>query len=386
MRNLFLIILIGSFLLASCASPSAPTATLTVSAPIATATQIPTATPVPPTPTSEPTPTSAPVAVPLIYKGWTDKAYSRTCVDAVITMTMVDLGSQIIPAASSLLEAMGLQVVPRGADCEAMYVFVLAMEGTSDTYSGNGQTCDAFTGAELYGDLVLMTQPNNQDGFSIPLRGTRETSQATSGCKTAAEAPFGELWPKAVVEGFSKIYGFKALEAALTVPALQFEVASVLQEGKFSAADTMPVLMKALQDADPNIQKAALVSIAGYKAEAAPAVPLLIPFLTNSDKYLASLAADDLRMIGPGAEAAIPALLVAIEDPDVQLAPQAAFALGTIGKPEEAVLTALIRHANDANASMKMFVQTSLQRLTGEKFTTPGQWLQWWSSRPTPLP
>jgi HEAT repeat protein len=91
-------------------------------------------------------------------------------------------------------------------------------------------------------------------------------------------------------------------------------------------------------------------------------------------------------MIGPGAEAAIPALLIAIEDPDVQLGPQAAFALGTIGKPEEGVLAALIRHVNDANGSMKMFVQTSLERLTGEKFTTPGQWLQWWSTRPTPLP
>ena len=379
MSKYSMLFFIGLLILTGCATPAVPADAPTL--PTATTTQIPTATAIPPTPTSEPTPTPAPIAVPLLNKGWQGKAFTRVCVDAVITMAEEDLAGKIIAAASELLEEMGMQVVPvDSGNCEALYVFALAMEAKGANYSGGGQTCFAYTGADLYGDLVLMTQPDNEGGFSIPLRGARETSQATMSCD--AVPPFSSLWPKAILEGFSKIYGFKALEAGLKVPVLRFEVSNVLQEGEYSAEETLPVLLITLQSDDPTLVKAALVSLAEYREKAAPAVPLLIPLLTHSDKWLATLAADTLRMIGPGAEAAIPALLVAIEDPDIQLAPQAAFALGTIGRPEEAVLSALMRHVADSDYSMSMFVQTSLERLTGEKFTNPQEWQNWWNQRP----
>jgi hypothetical protein len=321
--------------------------------------------------------------VPLIYKGWQDKAYSRVCVDAVITMNGENLAGKIIPASNALLKEMGLKVVPVvGGNCEALYVFVLDMEAKGANYSGGGQTCFAYTGAELAGDLVMLNPDDGSESFSIPLRGTRETSQATLNCNSVP--PFSSLWPKAVIEGFSKIYGFKALEAALMVPVLQFEVSTVLQEGEYSAEEALPVLMRTLQNEDPTLVKAALVSLADYREQAAPAVPLLIPLLTHSDKWLATLAADDLRMIGPGAEAAIPALLITIEDPDIRLAAQAAFALGTIGRPDEAVLSALMRHVADIDYSMSMFVQTSLKRLTGENFTDPQEWKDWWNMHAKP--
>lgn len=296
MRKESVFSLIGLLFLTACAAPTAPADILNL--PAATATQSPTSTAIPATPTLELTPTPALIAVPLIYKGWQDKAYTRVCVDAVITMTEEDLASKIITAAGDLLEEMGMQVVPvDGGNCEAQYVFALAMEAKGDNYSGGGRTCFAYTGADLYGDLVLMIQPDSADGFSIPLREERETSQATMSCD--AVPPFSSLWPKAILEGFSKIYGFKALEAALMVPELRFEVSKVLQEGKYSAEETLPVLMKTLQSDDPTLVKAALVSLAEYREKAAPAVPLLIPLLTHSDKWLATLAADDLRMIGP---------------------------------------------------------------------------------------
>ena len=379
MKRISLVLIIFCLLLTACSSQPSSPPNIPDQAPEPTVAK--SATQVPPTKTAEPTPTPTPepVAVPLIYKGWQDKAYSHVCVDAVITMTEWDVASEIIPAASSLLEAMGMKVVPIGESCEVLYVFTLALEGQGANYSGGGQTCFAYTGADLYGDLVLMTQPDNADGFSIPLRGKRETSQATMSCDTVP--PFGSLWPKAVIEGFSKIYGFKALEAAITVPGLQFEVSDVLKEGNYTAEETLPVLMKTLQSDDPTLIKAGLVAIADFKEKAAPAVPLIIPLLTHTDKWLATLAADDLRMIGPAAEAAIPALLVAIEDPDIQLGPQAAFALGSIGHPDEEVLAALMRHVSDSNFSMQMFVQSSLERLTGEKYTLPEEWQDWWSQR-----
>ncbi len=391
MQKISAVFLIGALILTGCSTPAASTETPTL--PEATATQSPTSTAIPPTPTSEPTPTPtpAPIAVPLIYKGWQDKAYSRVCVDAVISGNEEDLDGKIISTATALLKEMGMQVVPveggnletlvEGGNCEALYAFLLSIEALGANYSGGGQTCFAYAGAELYGDL-LVTQLDNDDWFTIPLHGTRETSLATMSCD--AIPPFSSLWPKAILEGFSKIYGFKALEAALMVPALRFEVSKVLQEGKYSAEETLPVLMKTLQSDDPTLVKAALVSLAEYREKAAPAVPLLIPLLTHSDKWLATLAADCLRMIGPGAEAAIPALLVAIDDPDIRLGPQAAFALGTIGRPDEEVLAALMRHVADPNFSMAMFVQSSLERLTGENFTQPKEWQDWWDQRTKP--
>ena len=375
MKKIFFSFIAFSLLLTAC-TPKAPTQPV---APEKTVTPTPTivATKIQLTNTPRATPTLEPVAVPLIYEGWQNKAYSQVCVDAVISMTDQDVASEITQAASALLEAMGMKVVPLGESCEALYVFALALEAQGANYTGGGQTCFAYTGADLYGDLVLMTQPDNSGGFSIPLRGKREPSQMTMSCDTVP--PFGSLWPKAIIEGFSKIYGFKALEAAITVPVLQFEVSNVLQEGNYSAEETLPVLMKTLQSDDPTLIKAGLVAMADFREKAAPAVSLLIPLLTHDDKWLATLAADDLRMIGPDAEAAIPALLVAIEDPDIQLGPQAAFALGAIGRSDEDVLAALIRHVNDSDFTMKLFVQSSLEQLTGEKFTTPEEWQDWWS-------
>jgi HEAT repeat protein len=86
-------------------------------------------------------------------------------------------------------------------------------------------------------------------------------------------------------------------------------------------------------------------------------------------------------MIGPGAEAAIPALLVSLEDADKQLAGESAFALGMIGRADEAILAALMRHVSDPDFSMSMFVNTALQRLTGEGFNTPQEWQAWWEQR-----
>ena len=59
--------------------------------------------------------------------------------DAVITMTE-DVAGDIIPAASALLEAMGMKIVPVGETCEVLYVFALAMEAKGNAYSGRGQT------------------------------------------------------------------------------------------------------------------------------------------------------------------------------------------------------------------------------------------------------
>jgi hypothetical protein len=381
MRKLPLSILIGLFFLTGCAAQAATAETPTL--PAATAAKIPTATAVPPTPTPEPTPTPAPIAVPLYYKSWQDKGFAQVCVEAEISEPEgAGQTDYIVPAVSDLLEAMGMNVVPAEDVCEALFVVSGNLKGKSANYSGGGADCKSYTGADFKGELSMRNPADGKKWLSVPLRGMRETSQFTQSCKTEASAPFSSVWPKALIEGFSKIYGFKALEGAITVPILRFEVSQVLQEGKFSPEETLPVLMKSLQSNDDGLIKASLVAIAEYREDAAPAVPLLIPLLTHSDKWLATLAADCLRMIGPGAEAAIPALLVAIEDPDIQLAPQAAFALGTIGRADDAVLAALMRHVDDPDYSMSMFVQTSLERLTGEKFTKPGEWLNWWSHRP----
>ena len=89
----------------------------------------------------------------------------------------------------------------------------------------------------------------------------------------------------------------------------------------------MPLLVRALEDADPRIAVAALRTLADQGEEA---VPLLVKALENPrSAYWAALAVEEL---GPKAKSAVPALtrLLAHTEPEVRM--QAILALGAIGE------------------------------------------------------
>lgn len=381
MKIRFFLILFILFLVTGCSSSKSTK--LETLEPEPAITVIPTLTVLAPTstltPTITPTPTPAAVAIPLAFKGFQDQAYAIICVKVDIQEPEnAGQNKEILEAVEELVAAMGM-AVREDSTCEISLELKGTLKGISDIYEVCGE---AFTGADFKGDLIINRLSDNRKMISLPLRGYLETSQYTPSCNPESLAPFISIWPKVIIKAFSEVYGTKALEGALQVPVLRFDVGQVIQEGDFDSTELLPVFQASLTSDDDSLIKATLVSLAEMRAEAAPATTRIIPLLAHQDKWLATLAADALRMIGPGAEEAIPALLVAIEDNDKQLAAQSAFALGTIGKPEDRVLEALIRHVNDADWSMSFFVQSSLKSLTGEEFTERRDWMDWWDKRP----
>ena len=231
---IFIIVL---FLLASCSSPApVPTSIATL---IPTNTMLPSNTPKPTltatstlTPTPAPTNTPVPVAVPLVYPGWTDKAYSHVCVDGMTIyleevdipgIAPLDVAGLMIPAAKKLLQTMGMQVVPMDAEeCEAAFVFfVNTSTALKAEFHENGDVCVKFTEIELAGDFTVMVPPVGGDGFVISLNTNYKIPDAEFVCNPAQMPPTDPVWQKAVVDAYIQVYGDAAREAALSVPELR---------------------------------------------------------------------------------------------------------------------------------------------------------------------
>ncbi len=186
------------------------------------------------TPTQKPAPTHTstpePVAVPLVYPGYTDHAYTRVCVDGqtvflaeepIPGVTDVDVSARMIPAATALLEAMGMKVVPAEGDCEALFMFFISMGAEMKIeYHANGDECTTYSEADLTGDLVFMSPPGG-DGFNFHLSTKYKVPEETWVCNETKEPPYDSVWPRTVVEAFYKVYGETALQAAMTIPELQ---------------------------------------------------------------------------------------------------------------------------------------------------------------------
>ncbi len=228
MKTTIVLILMCTLVLAACAAPVVPTATPTLAA-TATNTPEPTSTPLP-------TYTPAPKAVPLVYKGWEDTAFSVVCLDSMTEMGTSDVNANIMNAAQALLEEMGMWVVDYDdPQCEAIWVFGVILQANCGTYSGGGTNCTSCTGADLYGDLVLMKADKDGqmwDVIRVPIEDSVRLAVSTNRCVPESEAPFDRLWPKMVVESFMQVYGSVVLDAARNVPDLQTAAELLATSGK----------------------------------------------------------------------------------------------------------------------------------------------------------
>ncbi len=235
MKKVFYLVLI-SLILASCNSPAPVETVIPTLPPTQTQapTQIPkpTSTPIPTlTPTPEPTNTPEPVAVQLVYKGWTDKAYSHVCVDSIFVdvsenpipgVTDVDVPARMKEAAKALLTEMGMQIVPIAETCESLYVFSASTDiGMKIEYRPNGDVCIAYKKVEATGDFIVMAPPMGGDGFVIPFSNSFTIKEETYNCNQFTEPPYDSTWPKIVIDSFVKVYGPAVIQAALKIPELQ---------------------------------------------------------------------------------------------------------------------------------------------------------------------
>jgi hypothetical protein len=218
MKRLFFLFLASLIFFSACNAPAAEPP-----APTSLPTSAAAATKAPPTPTPEPTPTPGPVAVPLVFEGWQNKAFAYACVDVIYVMSEDEIAGKVIPAASSLLEALGIKVVPMAdAQCEAKLIFTLSLMGKGKVeYLENGENCARFTKAEFVGDLNFMAPPGG-DSFWVPVYNIYEAPpQDPKKCEMDLQALLDILWPKAVINSLKEVYGDKVVEAAMSVPELQ---------------------------------------------------------------------------------------------------------------------------------------------------------------------
>jgi HEAT repeat protein len=107
---------------------------------------------------------------------------------------------------------------------------------------------------------------------------------------------------------------------------------------------TLPILEKALKEADATTAQYALDALATLGPKA---VPRLIELLKHKDLRVQVVYV--LGQIGPGAAPAIDALAKLVNDPDVNLATEAVLAIGKIGPDAKVAVPALIKALEQEN-------------------------------------
>lgn len=155
----------------------------------------------------------------------------------------------------------------------------------------------------------------------------------------------------------------EVIVAHLTDPDVGVRRASMraLQMIKADRQVTIPLVVKLLQDADPNVAARALATIAEGGAEAVPALTAALEH--PEARYWAALA---LSEMGAAAKPAVPALVKTLADdrPEVRL--QSTIALAEIGPDSQPAVPALIKLLADPFESVRSSAAFALGRI-GDK-------------------
>jgi hypothetical protein len=115
-----------------------------------------------------------------------------------------------------ILIELGLHVVSEGIPCEATLALSLTGEALGAYYHGVSGPC--YTGAEFNGEVTL-TMPGREP-LSLPISGMRATSDFITSsydasCSGEHNAPFESVWPTAVLDGLTYLWGPQVLVSAV---------------------------------------------------------------------------------------------------------------------------------------------------------------------------
>jgi HEAT repeat protein len=114
--------------------------------------------------------------------------------------------------------------------------------------------------------------------------------------------------------------------------------------------DSLPILLDALRDPDPDVRRMAMGGLAGLGPAAEPAIPVLIEKLKDQDVEMRTKAIGCLGSIGPRA---VPALVRAIEQEKGLVRQGAAKALTFVGASRSLAEPALWRMVRDEEAASR---------------------------------
>jgi hypothetical protein len=265
------------------------------------------------TPTPEP-PTPTPTPVPVYASGWGAVTVHTLCLQVEQFYPQIkdpSFSQPIEETVQSILTDLGLHVVAEGTSCEATLTLTIIGKALGASYMTAG-TC--YTGAEIDGAVVLTIQ--GREPLSQTISAMRPTSEfvqeSSASCSGAHYAPFGSVWPEAVLDGLAYLWGPPVLVQAVWNDRVGYDAADALQDVGPEAAYAVPTLIQALSDEDGHVRKVAATALGQIGPEAVDAVPALIQALGDKDVIVRHMAAAALGQIGPEAVDAVPALIQAL--------------------------------------------------------------------------
>jgi hypothetical protein len=331
-----------------------------------------------------------------------------------------DHAEGLTEALTTLLQAMGYQVMKPGEPCDASLELQLSGEALSASYQVNDtseyRTC--YTGANFKGTLTLSAE------HAIPLvqpvlEGEMPPSYIRDICPGEEGAPYQVVWAKALVFGLKKVLGDGVVIGAVQVPALR---GTENMTGQAPYPDSLVQgLISLLDNADPDtsarasqlisymrpVPEAAVLAAAqrlpsdqdnsllwgillNADAVSKAALPQIIDILNSSQNSLTRQnAVRTLAGIGPAAKSAASALVQALQDPDASTRMLAARALGEILAAPELAVQPLINLLGDADTDVQQAAGLSLSQITAHpelEHASATEWQQWWGAPPTPTP
>ncbi len=134
----------------------------------------------------------------------------------------------------------------------------------------------------------------------------------------------------------------EALDDALARPEARGRAALLITYLGPTAKATVPALIKALDDKDPDVRREVLFALAAIGPDAAPATDAVLEEFADPNVPNRAVAAFALGKIGPAAKAALPKLQEELRSEDQLVRVASAFALVNVAPNSEPIVTMAI--------------------------------------------
>jgi hypothetical protein len=331
---------------------------------------------------------------------WT-KTISSICIDSSgQPYPGIDAGP-MVAVVERLAGRIGIGVATTG-DCDATLTVTLTFTPLDKYYVGiGGPGGNCYTGANVAGSLKL--EAPGKTPVSIAVSGEKKpTSGTISTCPTAAKAPFGSVWPRALVVALGNLLGDEVADAAIVdsdpiiraigvgmlsgrpssevVPVLlgllkdpdanvRAQVTYALGERRPDSTEVIDALIGALSDPSDLVRAGAAAALGAIGPAAARAAPEIVKLAASGDSGVRTVALGAIEEMGPAASAVVPQLIALLGDKDSQVRSAAADALGAIGPAASAAVPALTDLLDDSAFFVVDSAEGALAKITGVKPT-----------------
>jgi hypothetical protein len=243
-----------------------------------------------------PTPSEPPALLPA---GWQELEARTVCLEVQQSFqeTADTFSLPVEPLVRQTLSGLRLGVVPAGQACDVNLLVQLTGKPLAKDYQCIlGSECGrCYTGAKIGGEVRLTR--SDRVPLSLALDESIEGPFSISHCpKKPEQAPFDDLWPRAVLGALLDLWGPGVLVAAYGKGQDSVRLGAV-ELGYRAGMASLPLLTFALGDRSTSIRGSAASCLQYLGEGAGDAVPGLIGLLHDEDYRARSNAANALHAI-----------------------------------------------------------------------------------------